>query len=102
RGTFSPNAGRKTSRCSSAADVRHLYLRRLRRLLRADLGVAVVAAAPHRGDRVGDLLVARAAADHGAPVAAARREEACVQLRLGRDPGARTRAPEGLRDGGED
>src|SRR5207248_339316 len=79
-----------------------LDLRGVARLLGADLRVAILAAAPHRADHAGDLLVARAAADHAPQVVAARREETREHLPLGRQAHARARAAERLRDRGDD
>src|SRR5205814_3003851 len=63
---------------------------------------AVLAAAPHGADHAGDLLVARAAADHAPQVVAARGEEAGEHLPLGRQARAGARAAERLRDRGDD
>src|SRR5262249_62202298 len=90
----------------SAADVAHLDLartgRRVDGALRAELGVAVAAYAPDLGQLGRDVLVARAGADQGAQIVAAHREEAGVELSLGRDPRAGAVAAERLRHGRDD
>src|SRR5205085_8749297 len=85
-----------------SANVRHLHLRHRRALLGTDLGVAVVAAAPHGRDQIGDLLVARAAAEHAPQVVAAGSEEAGEHLSFRGQANARAGAAERLRDGGDD
>src|SRR4029079_668207 len=84
-----------------AADVRHLDLaladRRVDGVLGAELRVAVAADAPDLGQPGGDLLVAGAVADQRAQVVAADREEAGVELALGREPRAGAVGAERLR-----
>ena len=69
-----------------------------RRRGRAQLGVAVAAAAPDAADLRAEVVVGRARAERPAQVAPGAREEAGVEPAVGRQPGAGAVAAEGLGD----
>src|SRR5919108_4087956 len=76
-----------------AANVGHLHLALLRRLLGTDLRVAIRAPLPHGGNFVSDFLVACAAAQERLQVMTALGEEAGEERALGGEAHARaTRA----------
>src|SRR5258706_2410727 len=73
------------SRCKeiSSADVRHLHLVELRGFAGADFRVAILAFAPHVGDRSFDLRIACATAQQRAQIMSARGEQAGVERTFG-------------------
>src|SRR6266480_3699682 len=80
------------SRCPdapSAADIAHLDLGQRRGPFRADLGVAVGAPGPDRGKRVDDLLVRAAVPQQRAKIVAVSREQAGIELAVGRQTSTR-------------
>src|SRR3954469_13025426 len=77
----------------SASDVGHLDLREVGRGRRAEVGIAVAAAAPDRFDRGLALLVGRAVPDQGAKVVAPNREQAREKLPF-RGERARVQSPQ--------
>src|SRR5450755_3169022 len=89
------------SDCGSAADVAHLDLGQRLRPFRAALGIAVPALRPDRGKIVGDCVVGAAAAQERAQIVALGREEAGIELAVGRQARARAVAAKRLRDRGD-
>ena len=86
---------------SSAADVRHLDLRKTC-LCGSQLGIAVGAAAPDAAQQLAQLVVGGAEAERRAKVVAAQREETRVEAALRAEARAGAAAAEGLRDRGDD
>src|SRR5262245_25628712 len=89
------------SHVRSSPDIGHLHLRKVYRVVRADLRVAIGPSAPDPPDLGADLLVRRPAAHDRAQVVAANAEQARVQASLGRQPRARAVAAERLCDRGD-
>src|SRR4051812_12764980 len=90
-------------RLASTADVAHLHARgRAWGVGGADLRISVVAQAPHRTDRLPDLIVGATAAQQSAQIVAVLGKKARVELPIGRQPCARAVATERLCDGGDD
>src|SRR4051794_30682617 len=85
----------------SASDVGHLDLRKVGRGRRAEVGIAVAAAAPDGFERGLELLVAGAVPDQGAQVVAPNREQAREKLPFRGEARAGAVAAEGLGDGGD-
>src|SRR5512144_306205 len=85
-----------------SADVRHLDALGARRVLAADLRVAVAARAPDRRDGAGKLRVGAAVADQRAQVVPFGREQARVDLAVRRQARPRAVAAERLRDRRDD
>src|SRR5487761_2104346 len=81
---------------SSAADVGHFDLALCRGIRGADLGIAVIACAPHGGDRGAYLHIRFAPAQQGAKVVARSREQTGVEHAFGGDAGAGAGAAERL------
>ena len=72
----------------SAADIRHLDYLRSRSFFSANFRIPVFALIPDQAYRSGNLLVALARTYERAQIMAGLREQAGVQLALGREPGA--------------
>src|SRR5512140_4035911 len=103
RGFTASASRRKALRAPcSAADVGHFYFALLRRFRGADFGVAVVARAPHRGNRRADVRVGLALTQQGAKIVAGSREQAGVEHALGGNAGAGAGAAERLGHRGDD
>ena len=86
----------------SAADIRHLNFLHPRSLFCANFRIIVFALVPDQTYGTCDFLVALARPHERAQIMAGLREQAGVQLAIGRDSGARAGGTKGLRHAGDD